>query len=487
MDVRIAWASSGRSRGPGMSARVGWVGLVLLGLAGCASVNLQAGFSDVSAAVEKRSATKIAWSTGSKQDQEAAEQLRVLLRRTLTADDAVQIAALNNRDLQALYNELGLAQADLVQAGLFKNPVLDAAVFLPLSGVRPDYQLSVVIGLLDALYVPLRKRVAAALSEEAKFRVTGAVLDFAAQVRSAFYVHQANEQLVELRQTIVAALSASLDVSRRLYEAGNITELDLARDRAQTEEAKIALRSAEIAARQSREQLNILMGLWGADTEWTIDPRLADIPERLDVEGVEGFALDRSLDALLARQRIIVAGQQLGYTRATALIPDLEVGAGAEREGEEGWKVGPSIAFPIPLFDQGQARVGRALAELRRAQQEYYALGVRIRATARAVQDRIDGARDRALYYRDILLPLRERIVNEGQLYYNAMQIGIFQLLREREQQIETAVAYVDALQEYWLARTDLSQIASGRLPATNGARGNGAGKPSRMNGQDGH
>jgi len=380
-----------------------------------------------------------------------------------------------------------LAQADLVQAGLFKNPVLDAAVFLPLSGVRPDYQLSVVIGLLDALYVPLRKRVAAALSEEAKFRVTGAVLDFAAQVRSAFYVHQANEQLVELRQTIVAALSASLDVSRRLYEAGNITELDLARDRAQTEEAKIALRSAEIAARQSREQLNILMGLWGADTEWTIDPRLADIPERLDVEGVEGFALDRSLDALLARQRIIVAGQQLGYTRATALIPDLEVGAGAEREGEEGWKVGPSIAFPIPLFDQGQARVGRALAELRRAQQEYYALGVRIRATARAVQDRIDGARDRALYYRDILLPLRERIVNEGQLYYNAMQIGIFQLLREREQQIETAVAYVDALREYWLARTDLSQIASGRLPATNGARGNGAGKPSRMNGQDGH
>ena len=487
MDVRIAWASSGRSLGPGMSARVGWVGLVLLGLAGCASVNLQAGFSDVSAAVEKRSATKIAWSTGSKQDQEAAEQLRVLLRRTLTADDAVQIAALNNRDLQALYNELGLAQADLVQAGLFKNPVLDAAVFLPLSGVRPDYQLSVVIGLLDALYVPLRKRVAAALSEEAKFRVTGAVLDFAAQVRSAFYVHQANEQLVELRQTIVAALSASLDVSRRLYEAGNITELDLARDRAQTEEAKIALRSAEIAARQSREQLNILMGLWGADTEWTIDPRLADIPERLDVEGVEGFALDRSLDALLARQRIIVAGQQLGYTRATALIPDLEIGAGAEREGEEGWKVGPSIAFPIPLFDQGQARVGRALAELRRAQQEYYALGVRIRATARAVQDRIDGARDRALYYRDILLPLRERIVNEGQLYYNAMQIGIFQLLREREQQIETAVAYVDALREYWLARTDLSQIASGRLPATNGARGNGAGKPSRMNGQDGH
>ena len=438
-------------------------------------MNLQAGFPDVSAAVEDRSATKIAWNRGTNQDQEAAEQLRALLRRKLTADDAVQIAALNNRDLQALYSDLGLAQADLVQAGLFKNPILDAAVFFPLSGVRPDFQLSVVISFLDALYVPLRKRVAAARFEEAKLRVTGAVLDFAAQVRGAFYQHQADQQLVELRQAIVEALTASLDVSRRLHEAGNISDLDLARDRAQTETAKVALRSAEIASRQSREQLNILMGVWGADTEWDMDRRLSDIPAQpLDIDGVEHMALDRSLDVLQARQRIVAAGQQLGFTRATALVPDMEVGAGAEREGDEAWKVGPVIALPIPIFDQGQARIGRAVAELRRAQQEYYALGVRIRATARAVQDRITGARDRAVYYRDILLPLRERIVNEAQLYYNAMQIGIFQLLRDREQQIETAVGFVDALREYWLARTDLSQLASGRLPNGTGVRERG-------------
>jgi cobalt-zinc-cadmium efflux system outer membrane protein len=451
-------------------------------------VNLRAGFPDVSAAVEERSATKIAWNAGTNQDQEAAEQLRALLRRKLTADDAVQIAALNNRDLQALYSDLGLAQADLVQAGLFKNPILDAAVFFPLSGVRPDFQLSVVVGLLDALYVPLRKRVAAARFEEAKLRVTGAVLEFAGQVRSAFYQHQADEQLVELRQAIVEALTASLDVSRRLHEAGNISDLDLARDRAQTETARVALRTAEIAARQSREQLNILMGTWGVDTEWTMDRRLPDIPAQpLDVAGVEQVALSRSLDASQARQRIVAAGQELGFTRATALVPDMEIGAGAEREGDEAWKVGPVISLPIPLFDQGQARIGRSVAELRRAQQEYYALGVRIRATARAVHERIAGARDRALYYREILLPLRERIVNEAQLYYNAMQIGIFQLLRDREAQIETAVGYVDALREYWLARTDLTQLASGRLPNGGGVRERARGATEGPNERRGH
>jgi outer membrane protein, heavy metal efflux system len=163
------------------------------------------------------------------------------------------------------------------------------------------------------------------------------------------------------------------------------------------------------------------------------------------------------------------------------LIPALDLGVEAERE--EGWKVGPVLSVPIPLFDQGQARIGRALGELRRAQQEYYALGVRIRAVARAAQDRLQGAQDRALYYRDILLPLQERIVNEAQLQYNAMQIGILQLLRDREQQIETGVAYVEALRDYWLARADLEQLLSGRLPVSNGFRAEGIGIKAKAKG----
>ena len=465
---------------------MGWLCLLLAGLTGCASVDLRTGFSEVSAVVEERAATKIVWNRGTELDNEAAEKLRALLQKKFTADDAVQIAMLNNRDLQAIYTDLGVAQADLVQAGLFRNPILDAAVLFPLSGVRPDLQLTVVISFLDALYVPLRKRVAAARFEEAKLRVTGAVLDLATQVRRAFHEHQANEQMRELRQTIVQALTASWDVSRRLHEAGNISDLDLARDRAQTEATKVALRSAEVAARQSREHLNDLMGAWGEETRWRIDGHLPDIPaEPLQVNDVERVALARSIDLSHARQRIITAGQQLGLNRATALVPDLELGVGAEREGQEAWKLGPVLAVPIPLFDQGQGRIGRAVAELRRAQQEYYALAVRIRATARTIQDRIEGAQDQALYYRDILLPLRERIVNEAQLHYNAMQIGPIQLLRDREQQIETGVAYVETLREYWLARADLAQISSGRLPTAIGARVGGVGGPIKK--QEGH
>ena len=458
----------------------GWLFALPVFLSGCTTVSLNAGFTEIGALVEKRNAIKIFWNSGTELDREAAEKVRSLLKGRLTVDESVQIALLNNRDLQAIYSDLGVAQADLVQAGLLSNPVFNAGVFFPVSGGRPDLELNVVMNFLDLFYRPLRERVAAAQFEETKLRVTGSVLDFAAQVRAAFYAHQANEQMLEMRQTILQSLMASYEVTCRLHEAGNITDLELNRERALAETAKLDLRSAEMADRQSREQLNDLMGIWANDTEWQTDRRLPDIPpEPMPLEGLERTALAQSIDLSNARQRIVVAGEQLGLDRAAALVPESHFGVLGERD-EGAWKVGPVLEFPVPLFDQGQARIGRAVAELRRAQQEYYAMAVRIRSAARALRDQIQGARDRALYYHDIMLPLQERIVNEAQLHYNAMQIGPVQLLRAREQQIETAVAYVEALRDYWLARTDLGQILSGRLPGANGAQVGRGGEPMK-------
>lgn len=467
-------------------------GLWMVGMmwlwSGCASIALDGGFDDVKATIEQRSGMQMFWNNGSELDKEAADKLDQLLKKKLAAEQSVQVALLNNRDLQALYSELGVAQADLVQAGLLRNPIFEAAVLFPVAGGRPDLELGAAMNFLDVFYIPLRKRVAAARFEEVKARVAGSVFDFTARVRSAFYQHQANEQMLELRRTIVQALDASFEVARRLSEAGNITDLDFARERALLEAGRLALRSAEVQVRQSREDLNVLMGLWGKQTGWQAEQRLPDIPEQpIGTDELEKRAITQSVDLLNARQRILVAGNHLGFYRWTALVPELHAGAAAERS-EGSWEIGPTLEFPLPLFDHGQARIGRSVAELRRSQQEYYALAVRIRSTARAVEERLLGARERALYYRDILLPLRERITNEAQLQYNAMQLGPIQLLRAREQQIETAVAYVEALRDYWLARSDMGQLLSGRLPVTmQPVPAGGAAGKMNGNGAEGH
>ncbi len=443
-------------------------------LAGCATIDIKSGFSDVSSNVQLRLGTPLFWNNGTDLDREAEDKLNAILGEKLTAERSIQIALLNNRELQGVYADLGVAQADIVQAGLLKNPLFDAVVTFPVSGRRPDLELTAVMSFLDIFYLPLRKRVAAGRFEEAKTRVSGAVLDLAGKVRSAFFAHQANEQMVELRQSIVQVLTASLEVAQRLHQAGNISDLDYARERVLLEGTKLRLRSAEVASRQSRERLNILMGLWEKETEWQTEGRLAEMPnDAVALDGIERMAISHSIDLVQGRQRIVVAGEQLGFDRSSALLPDFSIGARGERR-ERGWEVGPILEFPIPLFDQGQARIGRAAAELRRSQQEYYALGVRVRATARAVADRLQGARDRALYYRDVVLPLQALMVSEAQLHYNAMQLGPIQLLRAREQQIEAASGYIDALRDYWLAYSDYQQLLSGRLPQASGTGSGG-------------
>jgi cobalt-zinc-cadmium efflux system outer membrane protein len=261
---------------------------LLMLLAGCATVDQPAGFSDVRAAVAARSGQLVVWIRGTELDAQVAQDVRTLLHDTLTVDAAVQVALLNNRSVQALYADLGVA-----------------------------------LDFLEIFYLPLRQRVAAARFADAKLQVTRAVLDFAATAQGAFYRHQANEQRLDLLQTITHVLAASFEVAQRLHSAGNITALDLAQERALFEEAKLHLRTAEVAARQSREHLNTVMGLWVPQTAWHIEPRLPDIPAQpLPSAELETHALCQSLTLASARQRLIAAGEQVGVTRATALIPE---------------------------------------------------------------------------------------------------------------------------------------------------------------------
>src|SRR5438477_7008183 len=272
-----------------------WPARVLLlagavGASGCATVPKQAGFEGVQAAVAERTGQRVHWDQGSTADKGVSEAVGALLREELTADGAVQVALLNNQSLQATYEELGIAGAELVQAGLLKNPTLTAEVRFP---KRPKLPLEIDVAgeFLDLLFLPLRKRGAAAAFEAAKFRVTHEVLNTAAEAKSAFFRAQGAEQLVEMRRTVVAATDASLDAASRLHAAGNITDLAFAQERAQHGQAKMDLAMAEAAALDAREELNGVMGVWGGETGWTIAPRLPELPtEDVGEKGLESLA-----------------------------------------------------------------------------------------------------------------------------------------------------------------------------------------------------
>ena len=445
--------------------------MVIAGLGGCTAVVVdpQAGFPYVSKLVNERIGKEVAWIPGTEEAPPALEAIAARLKDGLSENEAIEIALLNNRELQALYSRLGIAQADLVQASLLHNPVFNAASGFPIGGGAVDLTFGIAMDFIDLLYTPLRKRVATAKFEETKLRVTAEVLDLVWRTQTAFYRHQANEQKLELRRQVAAATVASFELAQQMREAGNVRELDLVSEQALAEEAKLDLRLAEIAVRTSRETLNMLMGLWGEEAQtWAVTSVHLSEPSRepLEVESLESQTIERSLDLTAAAHLITAATENVELDRTSRLLPELIIGGKGERDGAE-WEPGPTLTLPLPLFDRGQARIARAQAELRQARELHHALTVRVRAVTRSTYDRLEGYRDRALHYHDVLLPVRDRIVRETQLQYNAMQVGPLDVLRAKELQIEAAVRYIDALREYWEAHADLALLLAGRLPPT--------------------
>lgn len=431
-------------------------------LPGCVSEN--SAFRDVNEVVVARTGHALYWSHLDG-ESEAQKGTREALSKPLTAETAVKVALLNSAELQAAFEAVGVARGDLVSAWRIANPTAEAAVRFHDEG-SPALDFSLTEDVSELIFLPLRVGVANAELDAAKLEVAGKAMDLVFQVRSAFYGYLADTQIVELRGTVVKALEASATTAKALHDAGNITDLDLTNEQVLYDEARVNLASAQANIASSRQQLSSLLGLWGKSDTWKVESRLAE-PGDAPLHDLESKAVQSSIDLQIIRDRYTAAAKRANLERASGLLPELKAGIGVEREDGE-WSYGPLAEVEVPLFYQGQGEVARALAQMRRQAQLLRARAVQVRSAARTAALRVAATRDRANYFKNVLLPARQRILNQTQLQFNAMNLSVFQLLLAKRDQVETARLYVEALRDYWLARAEAEQLRSGRL--TSGA-----------------
>lgn len=442
-------------------------------LTGCVSVPKEAGFPDVQNIIEQRIGRRLHWNQGTSEDAAVVDAVRSMLQQELTIDEAVQIALLNNRSLQATYEELGIAQADLVQAGLLRNPLFGASFRFPdktVGGHRStNTEFSVVQDFLDLLILPMRKKVASAQFEQAKLRVGNAVLNLTAEVRSFYYTLQADEQTLEMRRTVLEATETAVDIATRQHDAGTLKMLDLANQQGFHDQAKLDMTRTDILIVADRERLNRLMGLWGADTTWKLPERLPELPEsEIPLEHLESIAVSQRLDLAAARQETQVIAHALSLTRKYRYFYVFDVGVDTEHDVADDVNfTGPNVTIELPIFDQRQAEIARLESLLRQSQQRLSSLAIDIRSEVREVRNRLLTARNMVKYYQQVILPLRQRIVDESQLYYNGMLIGVYELLLAKQNQINAGREYIETLRDYWIAESDLDRAVGGRLIVT--------------------
>jgi cobalt-zinc-cadmium efflux system outer membrane protein len=406
--------------------------------------------------------------------EQVLQEIHEILRKPLTVDTAVQIALLNNQTLRATFEEIGLSAADLLEAATIPNPKIDLSVRFPNKPPSATYiDYSTVIDFLSILMIPLKKRVAKDQLESVALRVADDTLELVSQVKTAFYSLQASEQLLKQFKLIVDTNAASLDLSQRQYEAGNISELALARQQAAYSASRLEMATTEAEIRQNREKLNRLLGLWGRDTDWHMAGELPEVPASdLPKSGLERLAMSQRLDLQAEYLSVTSQAKNLGLTKSFRLLGAMDFGVEIERETDTQIRTGPTFAIELPVFNQGQARIARGEAALRQAQDKFEALAIDVRSQIRELRDELASKREIARFYKDELLPDQRRILSESLIHYNAMEVSDFELFTTKADEARTEREYIEAVRDYWITRAELERAVGGSLRVREPAQG---------------
>ncbi len=454
-------------------------------LTGCASLSEDAGFSAVQSATRERLGKDVTWART--HDAQASQQntldarVTQLLSQPLNVDDAVQLALLNNRGLQARFQDLGITEAEVVQASRLPNPGF--AFGRTKQGDEREIERGLHLNLARLLMLPMIGRMEAKRLDMVRGDVTMAVLALAADTRKAWVQAVAAQEGARYMQQVMQAAEAAAELARRMEQAGNFNKLARAREQSFYADAALGLAQAEQMQRAARERLTRLLGLWGARTQFTLPERLPDLPAApRDQPDIERVAMGQRLDVMAAKAGAEQTARNLGLTRATRFVNVLELGLVRNSSNEAPRQTGWEVDIELPLFDWGDARVARAEAVYMQALHRAVDVAVNARSEVREAYGNYRSAYDIARHHRDEIVPLKKRISDEQLLRYNGMLIGVFELLADTRSQITSVANAIGALRDFWLAQAelDMALIGKGSLsmpagPAASAADAGGA------------
>jgi outer membrane protein TolC len=442
-------------------------------LTGCASFSPDGGLAPVQDAARKHLNKDLIWQRNAEDEQSAARRVRELLTKPLDAEAAVQVALLANRGLQAAYAELGIAEADIVQASRLPNPGFSFG--RKTKGDEREIERGVHINLARLIAWPLVMPLETRRLEASRGAVASQVLMLAADTRRAWVQAVAAAETARYMQQVMEAAEASAELARRMAQAGNFNKLQRAREQGFYAEAALNHARAQAQQAAARERLTRLLGLWGEPaSSFTLPDRLPELPrEPMDRPGIEREALETRLDVMGAKLATEATARALGLTRTTRFINVLELGLTRTTSNEAPRETGWEIELELPLFDWGGARVAKAEAIYMQAMHRAAETAINARSEVREAYGAYRSNHDIARHHREELVPLARAISEENLLRYNGMLIGVFDLLADARAQIGAVNAAIEALRDFWLAEADLQSSLVGRptlMPAATSA-----------------
>lgn len=437
--------------------------ITLFGFSGCSTLSQ----NEVFEGVKNQTAQNIQWIKTPQEAEQVNKSVHDLLTQSLTQDNAVRIVLINNRSLQQTYEQIGISQSDLVQAGLMNNPLLGYSIGR--GGGVTTSTLSLDVAFLDLLWIPLRRELGGLALEETQFRVGDEVLKTVRDVKKAYIDARVAQEKVALFAALLKSHEASMQLAIRQNTAGNLSKRNLLKMQDTYAHTRLEAMDLSRESAMAREALNRLLGVYGEQTSYTLeDTALVLEQPSANADGLESRAIANRLDMKAAMKRVDYAARDAGYTQNTRLLKEVELSASSEKTTDSSRFNTFGIKIPLPIFDFGQGLTSKTQAVYNQSVQHLYETAVNVRSQVREAYAASRYTYDKAYETNEVILPVNQQILEETKLFYNGMLDGIYELLEDQRRYGEAKIQSLIRIGEYRKTQTDLEYVLGGD---SNGAK----------------
>lgn len=379
----------------------------------------------------------------------------------LDEGEVVAAALTLNPSLRSARAELGVAQALLIQAGVWPNPELGAAVRPELGGSATAVELDLLFALLRPGERDAKQGIANAATAEAGARLLAEELRVTSEARRARLLVLGAETALRLLREEAYIRREVVSLVRQRRELGDATVLELQLAELDLAEAERQVRAASTDLDASRRVLNKVLGL----------PPLYELPlggagEPLAFTVFEDPS-DEALDTRILSGRPDLTAKQSAYEKAEqdlhlAILrqyPSLSLGPSYERDVEGTEALGLGLSLTLPLFDRNQGEIAEKTAARERVRAEYTELLHALRAQAFDARERLRRARGEVEIQQTETLPLVERSESTFEAAFRSRDVSVFEWLTARGQALRARREFLAALLGYSESVVELEAV----------------------------
>ena len=373
-------------------------------------------------------------------DNGAALPPGVNLDDGIAQQEAVAIALWNSPSFQVTLADLGLARADLVEAGMLRNPVL--SLLFPWGPKQFEWTLQFPF---DAIWQRPRRVAAARLNLDAVAqRLIWDAMTLVAEARGAHADAVIAERRVALATENADVASRIAGIAEARLKAGDISDLEARGARTDAASVNVTRQTVEYDRDLARLTLAGLLGLDLPAAQLQPTALAASVLAACSVEdALLKDALATRPDVRAAEIGVEAAGARAKWehSRVLTLIGILD----GNGRGTEGAEVGPGVSGEVPIFARNQGGVSRAEAELERASRRYAAVRAQVGIDVRSAAVRLRQAQAAVDAWQRDIVPSLEIEQRQAESAYRGGEVPLISLLDVSRRLVDSRMRQLDA------------------------------------------